>query len=217
MGHGKASAMVALGALALAAQAFAAPAFFPVRLAAAVMLELPGDWTVVEGGPRDRPETRVRSLARSGGDVDATSQRRFAADDYDDAGRVAARIEVRYDPGRSVSQAEVEDATDYEISRVDKAMRAAVEKSATRLGVSVLEWKGTERRDLHGTTGFVSEYRRSPWRDNGVFVVKMLRVLDGPQSFTVTLSYREDEGARLRPLCERILASVRRTPAGSPS
>lgn len=200
-------------ALALAVPAFASPAFLPVRLAENVVVELPADWTVVEGGPRGEPQASVETRAGWQGEIDATSALRFAADDYDPSRRVAARVAVRYHPWQKISQQDVADATEYEIDALDRSARAAVEQSARKLGVSLLEWKGTGKRDLDGTAAFVTEYKRSPYDGNGNFVVRMLRVFDGPRSFTMTVSYREEDGARLRPVCDRILASLHRDSA----
>lgn len=196
--------------LALAIPASASTAFFPVRLAENVVVELPADWTVVEGGPRDKGEASVGTRAGWQGEIDAESALRFAADDYDDSGRVAARVAVRYHPWQKVSQRDVAQATEDEVRQLDRATRDSVEKSAGKLGVSVVEWRGTAKRDFDGAAAFVTEYKRSPYDGNGGFVVRMLRVLDGPRSFTVTVSYREQDEARLRPVCERILASLHR-------
>ncbi|HSN19640.1 MAG TPA: hypothetical protein VLS49_03130 [Usitatibacter sp.] len=210
----RAAAVVA--ALVLAAPASASSAFFPVRLADDIVLQLPGDWTIVEGNPRNQPQASVESRAAPDGEVDAESQPRFSADDYDDAGRVAARVEVRYHPWQSASQDDAAGATEFELGRVDRAMHAAVEKSFGELGIALLEWKGTVKRDVNGTAAFLTEYRRSPYLDNGNFVVRILRVLDGPRSFSVTVSYREQDGAGLGPVCERILSSLRRGAPGQP-
>lgn len=203
-------ALMLSAALALAAPAFASTAFFPVRLAERVVVELPADWKVVEGGPRGKPADSVEWEARAHGEIDAGSALRFAADAYDGEGRVAARVAVRYHPWQKVSQQDVAEATEYEVQQIDKATREAVEKSVGKLGVSVLEWKGTEKRDFGGASAFVTEYKRSPYDGNGNFVVRMLRVFDGARSFTVTVSYREADAARLAPVCDRVLASLRR-------
>ena len=203
-------AVMLSAALALAVPAFASTAFFPVRLAERVVVELPADWTIVEGGPRGKGEVSVETRAGWQGEVDAASALRFAADAYDGEGRVAARVAVRYHPWEKVAQQDVAEATEYEVQQIDKATREAVEKSVGKLGVSVVEWKGTAKRDFGGAAALVTEYRRSPYDGNGGFVVRMLRVFDGPRSFTVTVSYREADAARLAPVCDRILASLRR-------
>jgi hypothetical protein len=199
-----------LAAVLLAIPAFASTAFFPVRLAESVVVELPADWTVVEGGPRGKPEASVQERAARGGEIDAVSALRFAADAYDPDGRVAARVAVRYHPWQKISQRDVADATDYELRQLDRGAREAVEQSAGKLGVSVVEWNGTTRRDVAGAAAFLTEYKRSQYDGNGSFVVRMLRVFDGPRSFTLTVSYREADARRLRPVCDRILASLRR-------
>ena len=203
-------AVMLSAALALAVPAFASTAFFPVRLAERVVVELPADWKVVEGGPRGKPEDTVAWEARAHGEIDAASALRFAADAYDADGRVAARVAVRYHPWQKVAQQDVAEATEYEVQQIDQATREAVEKSVGKLGVSVLEWKGTAKRDFHGASALVTEYKRSPYDGNGTFVVRMLRVFDGPHSFTVTVSYREADAERLAPVCDRILASLHR-------
>jgi hypothetical protein len=198
-----------LAAFLLAFPALAANAVFPVRLAENVVVELPADWTVVEGGPRDKGEASVEERAGWRREIDAVSALRFAADAYDGAGRVAARVSVRYHPWQKIAARDVAGADEEELRRLDRAAREAVEQSAGKLGVSV-DWKGTAKRELGGTPAFLTEYERSPYDGNGGFNVRMLRVFDGPRSFTVTVSYREADAERLRPVCDRILASLRR-------
>jgi hypothetical protein len=184
-----------------------------VRLAENVVVELPADWTVVEGGPRGKGEATVEERAGWRHEIDAASALRFAADAYDEAGHVAARLAVRYHPWQKLSGRDVAGAGDGELQALDRAAREAVEKSAQKLGVSV-DWKGTTKRELAGSAALLTEYERSPYDGNGRFNVRMLRVFDGPRSFTVTVSYREGDAERLRPVCDRILASLRR--ASSP-
>jgi hypothetical protein len=200
-----------LAGVLLAVPALAAPVVLPVRLAENVVVELPANWTIVEGGPRNKGEASVEERAGWRQEIDAVSALRFAADAYDGAGHVAARVAVRYHPWQKISRRDLADANDDELRRLDRAAREAVEQSAAKLGVSV-EWKGTTKRDLAGSPAFLTEYQRSPYDGNGRFNVRMLRVFDGPRSFTVTVSYREADAQRLRPVCDRILASLRRAP-----
>ena len=58
-------------------------------------------------------------------------------------------------------------------------------------------------------TAFVTEYKRSPIKSNGNFKVRLVRVFNGGKSFTLTVSYREDKEYVLRPICDRIISSLR--------
>jgi hypothetical protein len=148
-------------------------------------------------------------VAERSGAFDASSDLNFAANYYDESGRTAAIMNVRYYPDSKMSQADVRAAGQSDIGELDGALRESMMQVAQASGYSVLAWSGTTKQVINGATAFVTEYKRSPIKNNGNFKVRLVRVLNSGKSFTMTVSYREDQEYLLRPICDRIITSLR--------
>lgn len=88
---------------------------------------------------------------------------------------------------------------------IDSALRESIVKAGQINNFSVLAWNGTVKQVINGATAFVTEYERSPLKNNGNFKVRLVRIFNGAKSFTLTVSYREDQEY----LCDRIISSLR--------
>lgn len=202
--------LLSLGCLSGLTPAWAANNFIVVQLPQGVQVELPRNWEALSNNQRITLDSTVQSRLERTGDFDASSDLNFAANYYDDAGKVAALMNVRYYPDMDVTQRDSRDAGPADIEELDRALRANLDKAGKEFGFTVLAWKGTRKQVINGTVAFVTEYRRSPIK-NGNFVVRLIRVLNGPRSFTLTVSYRESDEFLLRPICDRIISSLRST------
>ena len=116
---------------------------------------------------------------------------------------------VRYYPDSEISQADARAAGQSEIRELDAALRDSMVKAGQINGFTVLAWNGTSKQVINGTTAFITDYKRSPLKNNGNFKVQLVRVFNGSKSFTLTVSYREDQDYFLRPICDRIISSLR--------
>jgi hypothetical protein len=76
------------------------------------------------------------------------------------------------------------------------------------MNVKLLSWVGTSRRTINAMTAIVVEFRRAGL--DGVFRVRLVRVLDGVRSFTLTASYREDQVRLLEPITSYVISTLRR-------
>lgn len=206
-----AAVLLALGCLSGLTPAGAANNFVVVRLPQGVQVELPRNWEALSNNQRITLDATVQSRLERTGDFDASSDLNFAANYYDDAGTVAALMNVRYYPEMDVTQRDSRDAGPADIEELDRTLRANLDKAGKEIGFTVLAWKGTQKQVINGTVVFVTEYRRSPIK-SGNFVVRLIRVLNGPQSFTLTVSYRESDEFLLRPISDRIISSLRSKP-----
>lgn len=192
----------ALAVLSLAASAHSSPAaFVPVKLPHGVQLELPAGW---EAHARNQ---RV-DLAEVSGFFDATLNRDFTANHYDATGQLAASVHVGYYRDLDLTQADARRAGQQDVVALDAFLRGSMEETGRASGYAILSWRGTERRDINGVTAFVSDYSRSLLRQPDSFRVRLVRVFDGPRSFTLSVSYRESARHQLQPLCDRIIASL---------
>lgn len=195
--------------IALLPAAIAANNFVPIKLPHAVQIELPRNWVALSKNQRITLDSSVQSRTERAGMFDASTDLNFAANYYDDAGKTAAIMNVRYYPDMDISQAEARAAGAVDIRELDAAIRESVEKALLMNDYSVLAWNGTKKQVINGVTAFVTEYKRSPLNNNGNFKVRLVRVFNEGKSFTLTVSYRENQENLLRPICDRIITSLR--------
>lgn len=195
--------------IALLPVAIAANNFVPVRLPHGVQIELPRNWEALSKNHRITIDSTVQSRNERAGIFDASSDLNFGANYYDEARKVAALMNVRYYPSLAVSQAEARAAGTADLRELDAELHNVMLKAAQINGFSVLVWNGTSKQVINGVTAFITEYKRSPLNNNGNFKVRLVRVLNGGKSFTMTVSYRENQEYLLRPICDRIISSLR--------
>lgn len=195
--------------IALLPAALAANNFVPIRLPHGVKIELPRNWEALSNNTRITLDLATQSRLEAALFFDASSDLNFAANYYDDAGKAAAIVNVRYYPNLQLSQGDARAAGKPDILELDSELRELIVKSGQINGVSVLSWNGTRKQVINGATAFVTEYKRSPIKNNGNFKVRLVRVFNDKKSFTLTISYRENEEYLLRPICDRIISSLR--------
>lgn len=195
--------------IALLPVALAANNFVPIKLPHGVQIELPRNWEALSRNQRITLDSSVQSRNERAGIFDASSDLNFGANYYDEAGKTAAIMNIRYYPDLELSQADARAAGQTDIRELDSALRESMVKAGQINGFSVLSWNGTTKQVINGATAFVTEYKRSPLKNNGNFKVRLVRVFNGGKSFTLTISYREDQEYLLRPICDRIISSIR--------
>ena len=193
------------GLLIFATSAIAETSFVRLQLARGTSLELPKNWTALSSNQKITLATAVESQFAA----TAASELSFAANYYDDANTVAALVNVRYYPTMDIKQSEVRRATAADVREFDQTLRAELEPGMKRLGLAVLKWNGTEARTINGTFAFVTSYDRQRQGDTDVFHVRLVRVLNGSNSFTLTVSYRDRGGVLYRPITDRIISSLK--------
>ncbi len=189
--------------------ALAANNFVPIRLPHGVQIELPRNWEALSNNQRITLDSAVQSRNERAGMFDASSDLNFGANYYDEAGKTAAIMNVRYYPDSEISQTDARAAGQPDIRELDSTLRESMVKAGQISGFTVLAWNGTSKQVINGSTAFVTEYKRSPLKNNGNFQVRLVRVFNGSKSFTLTVSYREDQDYLLRPICDRIISSLR--------
>lgn len=187
---------------------FGANNFVLIRLPHGVRLEIPRNWAVLSPNQRITLDTAVQSRNEPAGFFDASSDLNFAANYFDDAGKTTALVNIRYYPDLKITQAEARTITASDISEFDIELRNLAKKSAQINGFSILAWYGTKKQTFNGATAFVTEYKRSPIKNNGNFRIRLVRIFNYNKSFTLTVSYREDQQYLLKPICDRIIASL---------
>lgn len=188
--------------------ASAAGNFVPVHLPNGVTVELPKNWTVLTNNQRITLDSWVQAKTEALGLVDAKHDLAFAANYYDDQGKTAAKFNIRYYPDLRVTQIDAQSANAKDIKELDILLQQTIAPEVEMAGGRLLTWVGTTKQKINGAIAFVTEYQRSS-RLGGSFRVRLVRFFNGNKSFTATVSYREDQDFLLRPICDRIINTVR--------
>lgn len=197
-----------LGYLVLCSAQAQPHSYVIVHLPRNVSIELPRNWVVISNNQRITLDAFVAARHRSAGIADFRSELAFAANYYDDSGRTAGIVNVRYYPEQTATQADARNASAAEVRALDALLHQELQKGVALSGNRFLAWHGTSKNSINGLIVFLSTYRRSS--PNGSFRVRLVRVLDAERSFTLTISYREDQAHFLQPISDYVIRSLRR-------
>lgn len=174
-----------------------------VRVNGSVVIDVPENWTVFSDNQRLKLSEYVDSQISDNPAADLN----FAANYYFHDAAIAA-VNTRFYPYQTITQKEVQAFSAIEIKELDLQIREGISKSLQPTGLTILTWFDTRRMEINGISVLLSEYRRSHPADF-VYVVRLVRVLDAHQSFTLTVSYREDYEKSLRPVADKIILSLK--------
>ncbi len=183
-------------------------AYVLMRMPHGVSVELPRNWHPLSSNQK----TTINAVAQANAELageSIDSELPTAANYYDEFGKTAALMNVRYYPDQTVTQAEIRAISVADVRDIDDMMRDLLRKSADVGGFKILEWRGTRVVKLATGVALLVEYKRSPIRQNGNFVVRLVRVMNGSRSFTLTVSYREDQDGWMQPITDRIIRTLR--------
>jgi hypothetical protein len=183
----------------------AAPLFRPVQLPHGVTFQLPRNWQTISDNTRTTLDAAVETLSRTD---DLATDLAFAANCYDDAGQTIGIFNVRYHPDMTVMQRQVAAATAADIAAFDQELRSSLSQSMPKAGMGITQWKGTKLETIAGRLVLVTDYQRISLSRGTSFRVRLVRAFNGPASFTMTVSYREDASVFLAPISDRIIQSL---------
>jgi len=197
-----------VGSVVLSAAEAQTHAYVRVGLPKNVSIELPRNWFVISNNQQITLDASVVARHGNAGIADFRSELAFAANYYDESNRTAGIVNVRYYPEQTVTQADSRNASTAEVRELDAVLQQELQKGITLAGGQLLSWAGTSKHSVNGLIVFLSDYRRgSP---NGSFRVRLVRVLDAGRSFTLTVSYREDQAYFLQPISDYVIGSLRK-------
>lgn len=182
--------------------------FVSIRLPKGVTVELPRNWAVLSNNRRITLDSWVQAKTEANGVANASSELAFAANYYDEQNSTAGMFNIRYYPNLDVSQPDARAAGAADIKELDSALRQNIVPGIEMSGSRLLAWLGTTKQSINGTSAFITEYRRSSLQGGG-FRARLIRIFNGQKSFTITISYREDQEFFLRTICDRIINSIR--------
>jgi len=191
-----------------ASMALAANNFVTVNLPKGVTVELPKNWIALSDNKRVTLDASSQAMLESRKLVDVEHDFPFSANYYDDSGKFVAGLSIRYYPAQVVSQNEARNFNIDTIKQLDEGLHVEVKKGVEAAGGRMLVWFGTAKQDINHKTYFVSDYRQFSQHVNKSIRTRLVRLINGHKSFTIVLSYREDEEALLKPICEKIINSI---------
>lgn len=181
--------------------------YLTVTLPRGVAIELPRNWLVLSDNTRITLDAYVEAIGESTGRGrdEFPSALPFAANLYNDRGHTIGIVNLRYYPSVETTQRDVRGLSEADIEALDSVLRA----EDLRLPSKLVSWDGTVPREINGLVTLVTRYRRESVLGSGTFQVRLVRVLNGSKSFTLTVSYREAEKLFLEHITDRIIASLR--------
>lgn len=200
--------LFAIAFLIWAGQSVADTNFVKIHLQNGVTVELPKNWKVASDNKRVTLDTWKESVleARKLSDVD--NEMPFAANYYDDRGETEGSFVIRYYPKLEITQDEAIAGGTAFIKELDAGVRQNFTTGLEAAGGQLVAWLGTTRKTINESTYFVSENRQISPRGVGIRGY-LVRSLNAGKSFTIIMSYREDREYFLRPICDRIISSIR--------
>ncbi len=187
--------------------------FVSIILPQDVSINLPKNWVILTSNQRITLDTAVQSTLDLSGIVQQTSELPFAANYYDDQGRVVAILNIRYYPNLDVSQRDARDATSYDIEQLDAASYEQSYNELNSAGMSMTSRLGTTKKTINGVTAFINQYNRASVRGPDNFRVRLVRVFAGGRSFTLTVSHLDLAEILLRPIADKIINSLKFSPS----
>ncbi len=197
-------------AVFLAAKKSIAACCTTINVAPNVSICLENGWQPILGGKL----TTLDALGSGGKLLDFTKLS-FAANLYGADNAVSGMMNIRRYPTETITQADILSYTRtseeaYElVSEVDTAIQETIKTELPRRGIKILSWFGTTLDRLDGKAVFITSYRRLSAARKTVFVVRLVRYFNGPESFTLTLSHRENLGAGILKELNEVKESVR--------
>jgi len=172
-----------------------------------VTIAVPRNWYAISDNQPISLDAYVYARQANAGLADFRSELTFGANYYDDSGRTAGIMNVRYYPAETITQSDSQDASPDDVRALDAELQQGIHNGLAMSGNRILAWMGTVKNSINGVVVFLSEYRRSG--PNGSFRVRLVHVFDGPRSFALTVSYREDQAYFLQPITDYIIRSLR--------
>lgn len=183
--------------------------FVTIKLPRDVLLEIPRKWAILSNDDRIDIQSTAESILDFSKLHQTNPEYRFAAIKYDNQGKESGRVGVVYYPTLEATQSVARNASPSNVADLDRSLRSGVTQAGASVGFKIASWDGTSKQNINGLVALVTSYRRVALNGNDAFRVRMVQVLAASRSFTMTISYRESDQLTLRPVCDRIISSVK--------
>jgi len=183
--------------------------FVTISLPNGFSIAIPRNWAVLSNDEMITLDTTVESKLDLSNLPKMASGLGFVAGYSADTGD-RAKVNVRYYPDMKVTQDVVRQANPEDIRQFDNTLKQSIYGAAKIAGATILSWSGTRKQTFGEHIALVTEYRRPPNSgEQGSFNVRLIRILDGSRSVTLTVSYNEVYAVIFKPICDRIISSLK--------
>ena len=182
--------------------------FIRVSLTKGVTVDLPSNWSVMSANKRITLDAWKESVLEARKLSDIENELAFTANYYDDNGNTAGMFAIRFYPNLDVTESEAVAGGTAFIKELDEGVKQNFKLGLEAGGGKLVSWLGTATQSINGSTYFISKNRQiSPRGDR--FRGIIVRYLNDGKSFTIIISYREDQEFYLKPICDKIISSIR--------
>ena len=184
---------------------FADSNYKTINLPKGVSIDVPINWQVMSNNQRITLDAYVETLYEP---IDSDFP--FAANYYNDNGKVDALLNIRYYPWIEITQKEVISATSDEVEFLDSVLHENISLSMKAVDGKILSWHGTKKEYINGVMTLLTEYRRYSGISISDARVRLVRVINGNKSFTLTVSYNDtlQSSFMLEGITNRIIESL---------
>lgn len=182
--------------------------FVRISLPNGVTIDLPRNWSVMSDNRRITLDTWRESVLEAHKLSDEKSDYPFAANYYDDNGNTAGTFGIRFYPNIEVTELETIAGGATFIKHIDESVKENYKKGLEAGGGKLVVWLGTATKSINGSMYFISKNRTLSPKGDG-FRGTLVRYLNAGKSFTIIISYREDQELYLSPICDKIINSIR--------
>ena len=177
-----------------------------ISLPKGVSIDLPINWQVMSNNERITLDAYVETLFDP-----LDSEFPFAANYYNDNDEIDALMNIRYYPREVVTQENVINMFTPDVLReMDDVLYKSSTLAMPKANLKMLSWNGTKKKLIKDTVALVTEYRRYEGLSKSNARVRLVRVLNGNKSFTLTVSYVDNKKSSfmLKEITNRIIESL---------
>ena len=177
-----------------------------ISLPKGVSIDLPINWQVISNNERITLDAYVETLFDP-----LDSEFPFAANYYNDNDEIDALVNIRYYPWEVVTQENVINMFTPDVLRaMDDVVHKGIMLAMPKANLKMLSWNGTKKKLIKDTVALVTEYRRYSGLSKSNARVRLVRVLNGNKSFTLTVSYVDNKKSSfmLKEITNRIIESL---------
>ncbi len=184
---------------------FQLPNWTRITLSNGISFRLPTHWKILSKRKTEALDAEARSKISHIYSI--SSELPFAANEMDD-GRTVALLNIRVYPLIEISQDEVRMLAQVGLNEYDSELKKMIRISSEIVGFELRSWLGTKSRLVGDTLALETRYKRVSMTGKGVFFVRLVRIIDGPKSFTLTVSYLESRDETSQSVIEHIVNSL---------
>ena len=176
-----------------------------VQLGKGVSIEVPKNWTVLSNNNKITLDAFVEAQGAKLVDSDLN----FAANSYDDNGKIQAIVNARFYPNNTATQDEAKQLYGKDLGVISDTFISNIKKYAEVGAYEFVSWDSIKFRKINDSYVLEHVHQIRDLKTNTVHVNIGLRVWNSPNSFTVTIGYDKKLEHLFKPIAEYMTMSLR--------